>query len=407
MVANGAKIMSLIVPHCKIKMIDSINFLPMALAKLPQMFGFNELKKGYFPHLFNTKENQSVVMNTLPDISYYSPDSMKPESREEFLTWYKQHKHDHFDIQTELLGYCRSDVDILRRCSLQFRGDFMDITGIDPFERCITIASACNLVFRTNFLTPNTIGIIPYHGYRHEQKHSMKALQWIKYLAHSESLDIKHARNSGEKTIGPYRVDGDYETERGEKIVLEFHGDFWHGNPTKFSRSTVNPVNQMTMGVVFDKTLEKRRFLESQGYTYRFIWEPDFDRHIQENQDIRAFVECLDIVMPLEPRDAFYGGRTEAYILYKEASKEESIDYYDVTSLYPWVNKTGKIPLGHPDIITENFDIDEMVGAWCFGCLSGPPGFACWISFAPVFSLIYCRVLILALSPCYILIYMF
>ena len=93
-------------PHCKIKMIDSINFLPMALAKLPQTFGFNELKKGYFPHLFNRKENQSVVMDTLPDISYYTPDSMKPEAKEEFLKWYryKQHKHDHFDIQAELLG---------------------------------------------------------------------------------------------------------------------------------------------------------------------------------------------------------------------------------------------------------------------------------------------------------------
>ena len=45
--------------------------------------------------------------------------------------------------------------------------------------------------------------------------------------------------------------------------------------------------------------------------------------------------------------------------------------------------------------------------AWCFGCLSGPPGFTYRISFAPVFSLIYCWVLILALSPCYILIYMF
>ena len=45
-----------------------------------------------------------------------------------------------------------------------------------------------------------------------------------------------------------------------------------------------------------------------------------------------------------------------------------------------------------------------MVGAWCFGCLSG---FTCWISFAPVFSLIYCRVLIFALSPCCILICMF
>ncbi len=66
---------------------------------------------------------------------------------------------------------------------------------------------------------------------------------------------------------------------------------------------------------------------------------------------------------PLEPRGAFYGGSTEAYNLYKEASVDEDIDYYDVTSLYPWVNKTGKIPLGHPEIITESFrDLDQYEG---------------------------------------------
>ena len=55
----------------------------------------------------------------------------------------------------------------------------------------------------------------------------------------------------------------------------------------------------------------------------------------------------------------------------------------------------------------KDLSIDEMVGAWCFGCLSGPPGFTCWISFALVFSFIYCWVLIFALSPCFILIYVF
>ena len=57
--------------------------------------------------------------------------------------------------------------------------------------------------------------------------------------------------------------------------------------------------------------------------------------------------------------------------------------------------------------ILIDLSIDKLVGAWCFGCLSGPQGFTCWISFAPVFSFIYCWVLIFALSPCYILIYMF
>ena len=52
--------------------------------------------------------------------------------------------------------------------------------------------------------------------------------------------------------------------------------------------------------------------------------------------------------------------------------------------------------------LLKDLSIYEMVGAWCFGCLSGPLGFTCWISFAPVFSIIYCWVLIFALSPFYI-----
>lgn len=45
--------------------------------------------------------------------------------------------------------------------------------------------------------------------------------------------------------------------------------------------------------------------------------------------------------------------------MYKEATDDEKIKYYDVTSLYPFINKTGKEPLGHPAIITENFDPAE------------------------------------------------
>jgi hypothetical protein len=40
------------VPACSIRMIDSINFLPVALSELPKMFGLKELVKGYVPHLF-------------------------------------------------------------------------------------------------------------------------------------------------------------------------------------------------------------------------------------------------------------------------------------------------------------------------------------------------------------------
>lgn len=78
-----------------------------------------------------------------------------------------------------------------------------DNKGIDPFEKCITIASACHLVYRSLFLTPETIGIIPAHGYRPEEKQSVMAYQWLSYLAHAKDIYIQHGRNKGEKTIGP------------------------------------------------------------------------------------------------------------------------------------------------------------------------------------------------------------
>ena len=50
---------------------------------------------------------------------------------------------------------------------------------------------------------------------------------------------------------------------------------------------------------------------------------------------------------------------------------------------------------------------DEMVGAWCFGCLSGPRGLPVGFILLRYSVFFYCRVLIFAVSPCYILIYMF
>ena len=54
-IPNGGKNMSIEVPRCKIRMIDSLNFLLTALSKIPKMIGFTELHKGYFPHLYNRK----------------------------------------------------------------------------------------------------------------------------------------------------------------------------------------------------------------------------------------------------------------------------------------------------------------------------------------------------------------
>jgi hypothetical protein len=161
-ITRGAIILSLTVSELNIKFIDSLCFIPMKLADFPKTFGLTELEKGYFPHFFNRAENQDYV-GPMPDFKYYDPNGMSPDDREKLFAWYKEmveHQYE-FDLPAEILRYCQSDVDILRRCCLEFRELFRQITDVDPFASCLTIASACNLVFRKTFLEKDTIAIIP------------------------------------------------------------------------------------------------------------------------------------------------------------------------------------------------------------------------------------------------------
>ena len=55
----GAKVLSF--RSTPIKFIDSLCFLPMRLASFSSTFNVTEVKKGFFPHLFNTPDHQQYV----------------------------------------------------------------------------------------------------------------------------------------------------------------------------------------------------------------------------------------------------------------------------------------------------------------------------------------------------------
>ena len=73
----GAKVLSF--KSGPLKFIDSLCFLPMPLASFPSTFNLTELKKGFFPHLFNTPDNQQYV-GRIPD---YDPDGMMAKKRKQ------------------------------------------------------------------------------------------------------------------------------------------------------------------------------------------------------------------------------------------------------------------------------------------------------------------------------------
>ncbi|XP_063446821.1 uncharacterized protein LOC134726353 [Mytilus trossulus] len=85
---------------------------------------------------------------------------------------------------------------------------------------------------------------------------------------------------------------------------------------------------------------------------------------LQQDEEIRAYVSSIEVTDRLDPRDSFFGGRTNAIRLYHETTEPgETIEYYDFTSLYPSVNKYAKYPIGHPTIVTSNFsDLSHYFG---------------------------------------------
>ncbi|XP_031552434.1 uncharacterized protein LOC116289627 [Actinia tenebrosa] len=250
----------------------------------------------------------------------------------------------------------------------EFRRLFMETTDIDPFAKCITIASACNLVFRKNFLQPETIAIIPPHGYTPQDEQSVQTLKWLRYTAEKENIYIQHAGNTGEQRIGPYRVDGFHQESN---TVFEYNGDFWHGCSKCFARETKNPVTGNTMGELYEKTLQRRRHLITQGYRVVEKWECELKKELNENEEMREYFDTCIVAEPLEPRQALFGGRTNATKLYHEAQEGEKIKYVDFTSLYPWANKYCEYPLGHPEIISENLGPLEELNKSPVGFLAG------------------------------------
>ena len=176
---NGTKIMFMAIQKYNRRFIDSINFVNGALGTFPKTFGLTELKKGYFLHLFNTPGNQDYV-GSIPAKHYYDPDHMNPEKRSKFLKWYNERVAEKyvFNFKNELVAYCRSDVDILRRSAITFRGNFLKIGNIDPLQY-ITIASVCITIYRSNYMPKNTIGVIK-DGVKNET-FSKISIQWLNW----------------------------------------------------------------------------------------------------------------------------------------------------------------------------------------------------------------------------------
>ena len=340
---NGCKLLE--VKHDRIRFIDSLSFFQMPLSAFPKTFGLTELKKGYFPHKFNIPTHQMYV-GIVPALDYYMPETMSVEGKQALEKWHQEQREKEvvFDFQQELVAYCKSDVRLLKQGCLTFKRLFEAQAGFNPFDH-ITIASACNKDLRMNRMIPNSIASEPVRGWKNKINQSKVAIEWLTWCQ-KQTQTIQHADNAGEYCIPGTNlyVDGFDVTTN---TIYEFHGCYWHGCPRCHPNRHEKHLRHFdrSMQDVYETTQQRTQTLRAQGYTVVEMWEYDWIHLKRTSPDIRTFVAHLQFSKdPLNPRDAFCGGRTNAVKLYHHVTSTQKIHHIDVTSLYPWVNKTSVYP---------------------------------------------------------------
>ncbi|KAF8794344.1 hypothetical protein HNY73_002335 [Argiope bruennichi] len=221
----------------------------------------------------------------------------------------------------------------------------------------VTIASACMAAYRNSHIKDDTIAMVPAHGYRSGKNYSPDAIRWLDYISSCEGIEIQHSLNkNGERKIGGVFVDGYCEET---KTVYQYQGCFFHGCGVCYDGDSRHPLKGITMSSVRQKTAEICAKIQALGYTVVEMWEHEFLRRKKEDPNLQSFLTTHTFQDRLNPRDSFFGGRTNAIKLHHEGN----IKYVDFTSLYPWVNKYCLYPVGHPQIITENFgEIEDYFG---------------------------------------------
>ncbi len=232
---------------------------------------------------------------------------------------------------------------------MKLREEFLEIANIDPFQY-ITIASVCMAIFRSKYLIKDTIAVVNRESCT--DTYSKDSICWLDLIMHKENINIQHALSGGEKVISGHKVDGYCEKTN---TVYQFHGCFWHGCTKCYDPNFINNKNKKTMRELYDNTLEINAKL-IRDHKLIEIWECEFRKSSQINIFKKNWNR--EIIMPLNPRDAFHGGRTNATKLLYICRNSNKIRYIDVCSLYPTVQFYDFYPVGHPIKIynPDNFD---------------------------------------------------
>lgn len=361
-IMSGTKILRISVGN--VKYLDSLSIFQQPLSNLPKAFGFDDkIKKGIIPYFMFNKDSVNYE-GEIPDKIIFRPDFMKLKQLNEFEKWYENNKHfyleNKYNLLNEVLSYCENDTYILLLCVQKFREIYKNITGIDPITRNFTLASMGLEIFRSKIMPKNSIGVTPITNYNLKGNYSRVSQAWLDFQSKIHGTVI-----SREVNIDKYIVDG---LIKSKKIIFEYNGCHYHNN------------NCCNSGKTKDFNV-KRNHLLKRGFNIieetdcNFMKKRKIDNYLHKYIQSRIeHYKLLEKHGGVNIRESFFGGRTNNIKFHCDIlnNPDKKILYYDFRSLYPFVLKYKYFPLGHPEVINENFkNVNDYFGF--MKCIVLPP----------------------------------
>ena len=364
-IMTGNKILRFDVGNVRFQ--DSLNVFLSALRELPFTYKFDQrVKKGEFPYLFNTAENQDYV-GAWPGLVYYGYEFKKPAEQVDLKRFHDTVKdRTDFNLQSEMESYCFADTEVLHIALHEFCAKFKSTVGFNPIQDYFTLPSMSFAAFRREFLTgPWVIGLTPNRGYSASSKQNSNiAKAWLDWIE-SQFPDHEFSR---EQKLGKRFADGfDHTTS----TIYEFNGCVWHGCPVCFpdNRDVVLEVSNSTPNQSFAQLESKRAYYQQlrsvrPQLTLVEIWGHEFREQQQSNRQLKEFVDRrMNYYRELEAvgggcdlREAYFGGRVNNFRFYADCADDEEVIINDFCSLYPAVLAKYEYMIGHPTVIRDNFD---------------------------------------------------
>ena len=120
--------------------------------------------------------------------------------------------------------------------------------------------------------------------------YSKISIQFLDELADELFVKIQHAENIGEYEIYDevfkckYKCDGYFQINN-KKYVVEFHGDYWHGNPKVYNPESICKFRSLTFDELYKKTMDRMKRIKAMGYEVIYIWERDYKNYLEDRKE--------------------------------------------------------------------------------------------------------------------------